>query len=78
MSLDRLPLVHNFNLAEAMAVRQFVLDAGWTIVSEAAAPHSCLEHQALRQSWLRACEAMGMGEEQARAAGSGLYRRAAS
>lgn len=59
-----------------IAIVQFIVDAQWSIVSEAAAPHACLEQRALRASWLRALESIGMTEDQAREAGRGLWMRA--
>lgn len=56
-------------------VLQFLADAQWAIVSDAAAPVACMEHRALRRSWLRALAAAGLTEEQARDQGRGLWTR---
>jgi hypothetical protein len=62
---------------EAVAiVTQFIADASWRMPSAHAAQHACLELQALRASWLKALEAIGMTEEEARKKGAHLCRRA--
>lgn len=57
-------------------IKQFLADASWAIVSSAAAPHACMEHRALRESWLAALEAAGMTEPETQEAARSLWKRA--
>ena len=58
------------------AVMQFIADASWRMPSAVAEQHACLELLALRASWLKALEAVGMTEDEARKKGAHLYQRA--
>lgn len=56
---------------------QFIADAQWAVCSEHGAKVACMEHRALRASWLKALVAAGLTEEQAQERGRGLWMLAA-
>lgn len=58
------------------AIKQFLADSSWRMPSKVALPHACKELKALRASWEKALEAVGMTEEEAAKRGSDLWMRA--